>query len=90
MKLPDLTKETKKLRLSIWHVGRQPNKWEDYLYFYIQSRYKAIILSCPNANYSSWKRCKSLRGVLIPFKFSIIFQNQFQVESNLTRAKSDS
>ena len=30
MKLPDLTKETKKLRLSIWHVGRQPNKWEDY------------------------------------------------------------
>lgn len=42
MKLPDLTKETKKLRLSIWHVGRQPNKWEDYLYFYIQSRYKAV------------------------------------------------
>ena len=41
MKLPDLMKETKKLRLSIWHVGRQPNKWEDYLYFYIQSRYKA-------------------------------------------------
>ena len=53
MKLPDLTKETKKLRLSIWHVGRQPNKWKDYLYFYIQSRYKAIILSCPNANYAS-------------------------------------
>ena len=25
----------------------------------------------------------------MPFKFSIIFQNQFQVESNLTRAKSD-
>lgn len=84
MKLPDLTKETKKLRLTIWHVGRQPNKWKDYLYFYIQSRYKAIILSCPSA-----KRCKSLRGVLIPFKFSIIFQNQFQVESNLSRAKSD-
>lgn len=55
MKLPDLTKETKKATFIdlACLIRRQPNKWEDYLYFYIRSRYKAVILSCPNANYSS-------------------------------------
>ena len=44
-------------------------------FFYTQSGYKLskyfVSFECKLPGYSSWKRCKSLQGVLIPFKLTI-------------------